>query len=210
MTEEATGWEAAYRKRPMRDRTPHREAEALAGLFRKHHVKRVLDLGCGDGRHLVGFVAQGFEMAGLDSAPTALKLAEGFLAKEGLSAELVCADMTALPYDDASFDAVISVKVINHQDIDGIRKTIGEIHRVLRRGGWLFVVVASYAPGEPEGSEELVRLGPKLYAKKEGHEAGVPHYFATQEEWAAEFSAFEIADAHKDGQKKTVILARKP
>ena len=209
MTDEATGWEAAYRKRAIRDRTPHEEAEALVRLFREHDVTRILDLGCGDGRHLIWFASQGFEMFGLDSAPTGLKLAAEFLAKDGLTAELVCTDMSALPWDDASFDAVISVKVINHQDIDGIRKTVAEIGRVLRPHGWVFVVVATYAPGEIEKSDKVVLLGPKVYAKKEGHEAGVPHYFATREEWVAEFSAFEIASVRSDRQGKTAILARK-
>jgi len=209
MTDEPTGWERAYQKGHLRGREPHEEAASLAERFRADGVRRILDLGCGDGRHLVWLAAQGFEMTGLDSAPTALRLAEEFLSKEGLPAELACTDMTTLPWLDEAFGAVISVKVINHQDIADIRKTLAEIARVLRPGGWVFVVVATYEPGEIEKSTEVDRLGPKLFTKKAGHEAGVPHYFASEDEWVAEFAAFDIVDVHRDKQGKSVILARK-
>jgi SAM-dependent methyltransferase len=206
---EPTGWEAAYQNGHTRPRTPHEDAELLVELFRRNGVRRILDLGCGDGRHLVWFGARGFEMFGLDIAPTALARAGEFLAEAKLSAETACSDMSALPWADGFFDAVISVQVINHHDIDGIRKTVAEIHRVLRPGGFLFATVATYLSDERLTSPNLVRLGPRLFTKKEGHEAGVPHYFATEREWVAELSAFEVLDVHKDKVGKTAFLARK-
>ncbi len=191
----------------MYDRRPHEEAEALAALFREHGVKRILDLGCGDGRHLVWFAAQGFEMVGLDAAPTGLKLAEGFLAEAGQKAELVRADIAAIPLADGSFDAVICVQVINHQDIDDIRRTVAEILRVLRSSGWLFLTVATI---EGELTDpKVVRLSPRLFAKTEGHEAGIPHYIATPAEWLAEFSRFRIERTGTDAKGKLSLLAQK-
>ncbi len=46
-----------------------------------------------------------------------------------------------LPYEDAFFDAVVSVQVIHHADIATIRQVVREIGRVLKRGGFLFVTV---------------------------------------------------------------------
>ena len=210
MSEEVTGWELAYQGGHTRESEAHEEAEWLTELFRKHAVGRILDLGCGDGRHLVWFASRGFEMFGLDSAPTAVCLAQEFLARAGLSAEVQCGDMTELPWSDDFFDAVISVQVLNHQDIDDIRRTIREIRRVLRPGAWLFVTVATYRPEEPRESDKLVKLGKKLYTKKRGHEAGVPHYFATELEWVIEFASFEIMEVHWDRRRKTTIRARQP
>ncbi len=207
MSDQPGGWEAAYRRGHTRGREPHEEAEALASLFREHGVKRILDLGCGDGRHLVWFAAQGFDMVGLDSAPTGLKLAEGFLAAAGQTAELVCADVAGIPFEDGAFDAVICVQVINHQDIDGIRKTVAGIHRVLRPGGWLFLTVASIE-GELT-NPKIVRLSPRLYTMGEGHEAGVPHYKATAEEWLAEFARFRIERSRTDAKGKLALIAQK-
>ena len=103
-----SGWEAAYRKRPTADReVPHKDAESIHKLFQKYQVQRILDLGCGDGRHLVFFSKLGYDMYGLDYAPMGIQLAEEWLSKEGLSAKLVCTDMTKIPWSDEFFDAVI-------------------------------------------------------------------------------------------------------
>ena len=70
-------------------------------------IKSIIDLGCGDGRHLVFFSKLGYDMYGLDYAPMGIQLAEEWLSKEGLSAKLVCTDMTKIPWSDEFFDAVI-------------------------------------------------------------------------------------------------------
>lgn len=68
MTNEIVGWEAACRKRSSgtygKDR-PHQDAESLERFFRIHNVQWILDLGCGDGRHLVYFAKRGYEMNGI-------------------------------------------------------------------------------------------------------------------------------------------------
>jgi SAM-dependent methyltransferase len=207
LSEQPTGWETAYQRGHARSREPHEQAEAVARLFRENGVRRILDLGCGDGRHLVWFAAQGFEMAGLDAAPTGLTLAEGFLAAAGQKADLVCADIAEIPFADGSFDAVICVQVINHQDIDGIRRTVADIRRVLRPEGRLFLTVAT-VEGELT-DPKTVRLSPRLYTMRAGHEVGVPHYKATAEEWLAEFARFRIDRTWTDAKGKLALLAQK-
>ena len=55
------------------------------------------------------------------------------LEKEGVKAELSSGSILELPYEDGSFDAVVSVSVLEHlSDLD---KAISEIKRVLRRRG---------------------------------------------------------------------------
>lgn len=51
----------------------------------------------------------------------------------------VAADLTALPFDDASFDAAICSHVLEHVEDD--RAAMDELARVLRPGGWLAVMV---------------------------------------------------------------------
>ncbi len=221
MNSEIHGWELAYRKRPSGRYTPHPDAEFLDSLFRAHRVKRILDLGCGDGRHLVFFARRGFQMFGLDIAPMALRYAQEWLSREGLSAELVPGDMTTIRWPDAFFDAVICVHVINHHRIAEIRQTIGEIHRALRHQGWLFLVVRTFRPSvvtRPRGMVE-----PYTYVRLEGHEKEVPHHAFDLEELLQEFSQFDIVDLHKEisrfdidpegnGSSRNTIcmLARKP
>jgi len=205
---EAVGWEAAYRKRPSGELVSHEDTDSLNQLFQTHQVRRILDLGCGDGRHLVYFARQGYEMFGLDSAPTALRLAKEWLTNEGLSAQLFCADMSTILLPQKFFDAVICVQTINHQRIEGIRLTIKEIYRVLRPEGWLFLTVSTTRP------TGLFRNGIKVeantYVLLSGHEKGVPHHFFNMEELHKEFSQFEIVNLHEDSRNYTCMLALKP
>lgn len=68
MTNEIVGREVAYRKRPsgtyVKDK-PHQDAEPLERFFRIHNVQWILDLGYGDGRHLVYFAKRGYDMNGI-------------------------------------------------------------------------------------------------------------------------------------------------
>lgn len=106
---------------------------------------RVLDLGCGEGRHSVGAWLQGKVQAiGLDlSLPdlqTARKRGAEFTPEaDGRSLAFIQGSALALPFPDASFDRVICSEVLEH--IPDYRAVLGEIRRVLRPGGLLCVSV---------------------------------------------------------------------
>jgi SAM-dependent methyltransferase len=88
---------------------------------------QLLDVGCGTGAHTVAFSRHGWDVTGVDVSMDQLRLAR----ERGV--DVVQADATALPFDDESFDAVISMWT--HTDIDDFGAAIGEIARVLRSGG---------------------------------------------------------------------------
>ena len=214
MQDEVHGWEAAYRKRPSGEKRPHQDAEFLDGFFRCHGVRRILDLGCGDGRHIIYFAKRGYAMYGLDVAATAISLTEEWLGKEGMSAELVACDMSAIPWPDDFFDATVCVQVIDHHRIEEIRKTVGEIYRTLRPGGYLFLTVGTNRPKNPAKFGFSVEVGWNTYVRTEGHEKGVPHHFFDEEELLDELSAFDILrdvlSPHKDSRGKRCFLFQKP
>ncbi|MBK9473439.1 MAG: class I SAM-dependent methyltransferase [bacterium] len=65
----------------------------------------LLDLGCGDGRHLDQLRSHGLSVVGLDLSRALLQAAR----RRGLGAGLVCADMRRLPFGDGAFGAVLSL-----------------------------------------------------------------------------------------------------
>ena len=210
MTDAIHGWEAAYRKRPSGECRPHQDAEFLDRFFREHAVSKILDLGCGDGRHLVYFAKRGYRMYGLDIAPTGIQLSEEWLSREGLSAELVTSDMTDIPWPDSLFDATICVQVINHHRIREIRQTIQEVYRTLRPGGHLFLTVSTTQPVRSAADSEIEEVEPNTYVWAEGHERGVPHHYFDMDELQKEFRVFRMLDLHRDARGKACMLAQKP
>jgi len=88
---------------------------------------RLLDLGCGGGAHAVSFRDAGWDVTGVDLSEDQLRLAR----ERGL--DVVRADAATLPFDDASFDAAVSI--FTHTDFDDFAGAVRETARVLRPGG---------------------------------------------------------------------------
>jgi len=89
---------------------------------------RLLDLGCGDGRHLQALP----QATGLDYSADLLAAAR----HRAPSAPLVRGDMRRLPFADGSFAAVLSLfTAFGYFGDDGDRRTAAEAARVLRPGG---------------------------------------------------------------------------
>jgi SAM-dependent methyltransferase len=69
---------------------------------------RVLDVGCGPGRHALALAARGAQVVGIDIAPRFVELGNEAAATNGLSATFMVGDARALPFV-GEFDAVISL-----------------------------------------------------------------------------------------------------
>jgi len=104
-------------------------------LAAEGRTRRVLDLGCGVGRHALHLARAGFETHAIDMAEEGLSQLRGAAADAGLSVHTAPAAMTALPFPDEHFDYVLAFNVIYHGDAKIVRQAISEIRRVLRSGG---------------------------------------------------------------------------
>ncbi len=105
--------------------------------------QRVLDIGCGGGRHVVYLARQGLSVVAGDVSADALAETARWLERERLEATLLLLEMTRLPFQDASFDAALSVNVLHHAEPAKARGAVQEVWRVLRPGGLFLAVLAS-------------------------------------------------------------------
>ena len=76
---------------------------------------RVLDIGCGNGANLVALASLGHAAVGIDGSPAALKLAEAWLLKLGLRAELKHELATEF---EGQFDAICETECFQHLSED--------------------------------------------------------------------------------------------
>lgn len=137
----------------------------------------VLDVGCGTGNAARPAARAGARVTGLDLTPRLLEIGRAKAAGEGLEIEWREGDAEALPFEDESFDRVLST--FGHMFAPRHQRTADEMARVCRKGGaivtatWLpdgtvgevFKVTGSFMPPPPDyaqspilwGSEDHVR-----------------------------------------------------
>ncbi len=128
--------------------------------------ERLLDAGCGEGRHCFGALERGAEVVGLDLDRASLRAAAGGLRRRGEElgrlGAMLQGDTFALPFRDGTFDKVICSEVMEHvHDFTGAAR---ELARVLRPGGLAAVTIPTAT------SEHLyLRVGDDYFESPGGH-----------------------------------------
>jgi SAM-dependent methyltransferase len=202
-------WDKIFKEKGKVFFKPQEDIPKIAKLFKKQRIKRILDLGCGSGRHLVYLAKHGFDVYGIDIAKHGIRIAKKWLKDEKLKAHLKIGDIyRRLPYSDNFFDAIISTQVIHHNKIERIRKLIKEMERVLKPNGLIFITVrkALRVKNWQKGKIVIHRykikgklkkskfkiIGKRIYIPIEGKEKGLIHFNFTKELIKKEFKNFKI------------------
>jgi ubiquinone/menaquinone biosynthesis C-methylase UbiE len=113
---------------------------------------RVLDLGCGGGRHSFEVYRRGAHVVAFDHDFAELGPVAGMFAAmrdegeapAGAAAEAMTGDATAMPFPDGSFDRIIAAEILEHVPRDAA--AMAEIARVLKPGGLAAITVPSWFP----------------------------------------------------------------
>ncbi len=188
-----TAWEKLWRNPAVVARwsemPPLPEVVRMADWLTVEDGGRVLDIGCGLGRHTVYLAARGLNVIATDNAPSAIDACRSNLAEAGLDAEVVQVEMTDYPFCDAQFQAVVASHVIHHTDVATLRAILEDIDRVLAPGGYF--IWATPCPKHFEcgrGNE----IEPGTWVASEGREAGLPHHYCTEDELRDLLAGYDI------------------
>lgn len=96
------------------DRETKEHLDFIESVIKKHAdrpVKRVLDIACGGGRHLVGLARRGYECTGYDLAKERVEAAKARAKREGVSITLTRGDAAKLP-KSRRYDAVLALFIL--------------------------------------------------------------------------------------------------
>jgi len=157
-------------------------------VFKERDYKKILDLGCGTGKHSIFLAQKGFLVYATDLSLTGIDIT---MKKAGLlhidNIQFKQHDMRSIPFPNNFFDAVICIWTIYHGTLDEIRKTMNEIWRVLKPNGMVitdFLSISDSTYGIGKEIERNTFLGAK------DTEEDVPHHYTTREELMRLFVEF--------------------
>jgi SAM-dependent methyltransferase len=161
-----------------------------------HSGALVLDAGSGFGRHAFELARRGYHTVALDQATDEVETTRATMTAMVESGEfedkhvvgVVRGDATALPFPDATFDAVVTSEVLEHIPDDV--GALAELRRVVRRGGLVAVTVPSWFP---EKVNWMLSDDYHAPAVAGGH---VRIYSATELRAKLRAAGFEVAGSH--------------
>tara|TARA_Y100000310_G_scaffold337898_1_gene426147 strand:+ start:2000 stop:2713 length:714 start_codon:yes stop_codon:yes gene_type:complete len=96
---------------------------------------KVLEIGCADGCYTFEFAKKGCNITGLDLSEEIIKTANRY--NKSRSIKFKVGDVEKLPFDDESFDKIISFSALRY--LPSLDKAFSEIHRVTRKGGVIII-----------------------------------------------------------------------
>jgi len=160
------GWYRYYAPRRLATLTPgqitahraaaERDLDALLARAELRTEDRILEIGCGWGRHSLALAARGFQhVTSVDIAPEPLALAHILAREAGLRCNLRQQDF--LGVDDGPYDAVISLydrSVCGFPVEDEDARSLRHIARLLRPGGWLVFGIDDWPFELPEARRD--------------------------------------------------------
>lgn len=184
-------WDKFYNSHGRFYLLPHPALEPFVEKLHEIAALRVLDLGCGSGRHLIALAEKGYDVEGVDFSPAAVRMANEWLERRELPGHAIVGDIyeKLKEYKDNEFDAIIAVNSLNYQSIDDFLKSIKEINRLLKTNGMVLLVLPS---------KESLILKP-----------GIEQMFVNEEAIRVALKdRLEILDLHLDEDKCYVVIAQ--
>ena len=191
-------WEGAHAQPRFRPRYPH---EQVVRWTLRHFdpaaapAPKLLDLGCGAGRHALFFAAEGFNAWACDISRTGIAQLQASAQARCLAVHAMqgsAHDLSA--YADASFDGVVSFGVLYYMTLAEAQQAVREVHRVLRPGGHFHCVLRSDADSRRAGATAVApctwRLGQLGEGAASDFEAGMEMLFFSRAEVEQLFAPF--------------------
>lgn len=161
-------------------------------ILLKHKCKRILDLGCGNGKHSIYLNSSGFDVYASDiDCSKIIKNTE----KLNLSNLIIRKhSFTAIPYDNDFFDAVICTSTLHHAVISDINQGINEVYRALKSNGYfvfdfLSALDTSYGLG--------TKIEKNTFIGSRTGEENIPHHYTDESELKALLNKFSFANINK-------------
>jgi len=173
--------------------TPEPDVAEFARKLIDRGARKVLDLGCGVGRHALAYARIGLDVTAVDMAQSGLSELRRTSDAEGLDIRTETAGMTDLPFAAGTFDHVLSFNVIYHGDGPIVSAAIAEIARVLKPGGsYQGTMLSKRNAKYGKGVEVAPNTFVDAVVDPDDSDKTHPHFYCSAAELVDLFAEFEL------------------
>jgi SAM-dependent methyltransferase len=190
---------------------PHeRTIQFIFGNFPRSDAGKfkILDFGCGAGRHLLFLAENGYQAYGADVSEPGILVAEQRLRDRKLRADLKILRGSKLNYSDNYFDGIVGFGVLYYLSGKVLDVVVPELKRILKKGGRAFFTLRSKRDYRINNAVSLGNGDYKIIGDKKSrveNEAGMLMHFFDRKEIKNRFSGFpriwtdEMLNTYNDG-----------
>jgi tellurite methyltransferase len=150
---------------------------------------KVLDLGCGLGRHAIAFALAQFSVTAADASPAAIQHLNDWASSLQLAIETTVREVLDLTFPSETFDVVLGYNVIYHGTREQFSLAMQQVRRLLKSKGTFFFTCPSRQDGKYGFGEEVA---PHTYRCTKSVTPGDIHYFADEEDLDELLAGFRL------------------
>jgi 2-polyprenyl-3-methyl-5-hydroxy-6-metoxy-1,4-benzoquinol methylase len=200
------------------------EVSWMIGEYLTNPKMRILDVGCGTGRHAISLAAKGYQnITGIDLSPSMISAAKKVAQEKGVPVDFRVCDARELPFEN-EFDAALCLCEgafgLLENDTENY-KILKAVHRSLKKGG-IFILTTLNLFRDAEFDPMTCRVGMEVeIARKDGKKKTIKcsdrSYTFPELKWVLEQLGFEVilgADPFtknpiKYGSMEFMVVSRK-
>jgi SAM-dependent methyltransferase len=176
--------------------------------FKKHGVKKILELGCGQGRDTIFFASNDLDVVAIDSSQVAIDVLSKITFEKNLPLKAMVHNASeGIPFDNSYFDAVYSHMFFNMRFTDDqLKYLFGEVNRVLKNGGLNLFSVRS-------DNDAMYRKGTEIEKNIYDINGFQIRFFTKSNLWNISlsngFEIYKITGAYEEPASLFCVFARK-
>ena len=161
-------WEQVHEKPEVSPKYPH--DSVIRWFFKnfnldKNNSEKILDVGCGMGRHSIFFSDNGVQSVACDNSLNAISYLNKIIYEYNLSINSVVMDADKIAFDNNSFDGVLCYGVLYYLTINKLIASAEEIYRVLKKNGRAFICLRSKEDSRYANSNKINENTAKIIGK---------------------------------------------
>lgn len=162
--------------------------EDCISFFKKEHVKKILDIGCGVGVWSMHFAQNGFDVTATDFSEPAITFARKWAEEKHLKIDFQVSPVAAKTFADAAFDGIVASLILDNISHAEMLRTIEIQRKCLRPNGLMFALFNPFMTKEQ--IEEIMRT-------TDNPTKDITSITYTDDELKSSFDGFTVIDFKK-------------